>query len=151
MGILGDQRYEIIVLLFGRVSPNCENVMDFLYSLLDAYGVVFDDLIEVCDGEHVLILLFTPINYIFKDYLDKHNKNQCPSGASLRESEKKRKNYTGLSGFRFLSVAYMLRTVFKFESRLLRTTRPLRHRERRSSKKDTFLLTFIDSILFSSF
>jgi hypothetical protein len=50
MGILGDQRYEIIVLLVWRVSPNCENVMDFLYSLLDAYGVVFDDLIEVGDG-----------------------------------------------------------------------------------------------------
>jgi hypothetical protein len=98
-----------------------------------------------------LILLFTPINYIFKDYLGNNNKNQGPSGASLRESEMKRNHYKGLSGFCFLSVAYMLRTVFKFESRLLRMTRPLRHRQRLSSKKNTFLPTVIDSILFSSF
>lgn len=50
MWILGDQRYEIIVLLVSWVSPNCEDMMNFLYSLLDAYGVVFDDLIEVGDG-----------------------------------------------------------------------------------------------------
>ena len=57
VSVLCDQWNEIIILLVGRVARYCADVMDFLYSLLDANGVVFDKMIEIGDAEHVDITI----------------------------------------------------------------------------------------------
>ncbi len=58
MGVLGDEGDEVVVLMVGRVGQEGGEVLQFFDALLDACGVVLDDVVEVADVQHTNITTY---------------------------------------------------------------------------------------------